>query len=435
MIRRGHILVAGYVLFLVYAYPGFMSTDSVEQLLQARRGHLNDWYPPMMSLLWQQTDRVVAGPFPMLVIQSVTFLLGVDGILRRGLPPRAAAIASVCILLFPPVSNTMAVIWKDSQMGGFLVASIACLLSPNRRWQWAGVALASLATAQRYNAPLATLPPIVLLFVVRAPWTRWRRYLAAAGVWAALTAVAFGANALATDEEMHPWHNSVAFHDIAGTILEAKMAEPQIEKALADVRLHGSHDLKKRLHQTYSTAIWWYLANGEGRVFELCETADDRAHVAAAWWHLVKLRPGAYLRHRWHVFEQLIGLGESMPVSPYWEGFTALPFQEDVLAHRASHSAVQRAWLDTTIWLSDTWLFRPHTYAILALILLPLCRRDRLAGVLLGSGLLYEAGLFIIAPSSDLRYSHWMIACVAITLPYLVWRRMRPTAPGSSPSG
>src|SRR5204863_4843679 len=120
----------GWLLFVVYSYPGYMSTDSVDQLLQARGANeIHDWYPPVMAVMWRVTDAIVAGPFPMLVIQSCAFLLGLAALLRHVLAPRRAAIVAAVVLLLPPVLTPMAVIWKDSQMAGFLVAGIACLLS------------------------------------------------------------------------------------------------------------------------------------------------------------------------------------------------------------------------------------------------------------------------------------------------------------------
>ena len=112
----------------------------------------------------------------MLVIQTVTFLLGVNGILRRTLAPLAAAITSVCVLLFFPVFAPMAVVWKDSQMAGYLLAGIACMLSPKRGWRVVGCVLLVLATAQRYNALAATLPLVLGLFEWRRGLSRWKRY-------------------------------------------------------------------------------------------------------------------------------------------------------------------------------------------------------------------------------------------------------------------
>ena len=61
----------GLLVSLSIHYPGYMSTDSVIQLLQARAGIYTDWFPPAMAVFWRLWDRVVPGPFGMLLTQSI----------------------------------------------------------------------------------------------------------------------------------------------------------------------------------------------------------------------------------------------------------------------------------------------------------------------------------------------------------------------------
>ncbi|HMG51837.1 MAG TPA: hypothetical protein VK601_00115, partial [Kofleriaceae bacterium] len=113
--RRNLILGGGWLLALAYAFPGLMSPDSAMQLVQARGGDLiGDWHPPIMAEGWRLLDRLIAGPFGMLVVQTGAFVFGLDALLRRAMRPLAAASLSVAILLLPPVLAPMAVIWKDS---------------------------------------------------------------------------------------------------------------------------------------------------------------------------------------------------------------------------------------------------------------------------------------------------------------------------------
>src|SRR5947207_14572256 len=59
--------------------------------------------------------------------------------------------------------------------------------------------------------------------------------------------------------------------------------------------------------------------------------------------------------------------------------------------------------------LTQTPLFKVSFYFWLSFALLPLCRRHRIPFVLLTSGILYELGLFLVAPAIDYRYSQWMV--------------------------
>jgi len=422
------VLWAGWLLFVIYCYPGYMSTDSVVQLLQARGAEIQDWHPPVMAILWRWLDRIVAGPFPMLIVQSSCFLLGLAALLRRVMAPRAAAIVAALVLVFPPVLTPMAVIWKDSQMAGFLLAGTALLLSERRRYQLAGCGLLFLATAQRYNAPAATLPLVVLLFVWKPELSRWRRYAAAAGVWIAITALAFGANRALTERKMYAWHGSVALLDIVGMVRYApQLPDDEVRERLAGVTIVPEDDLWRSIRKRYDPRAWFWLVNGEGHVLEAPHTEDQRAAVAAAWKNLLFAFPTSYLRHRWEVFRALVGL-DADKVSAEWDGFTENPAQEAPIGHKATHSKLQAAWLSVIPKIDDGMLFRPWVYLLLGLLLLPLCRGQRLAFALLTSGVLNELSLFVAAPSADYRYSHWMIACTTIGLVVLFATRLRELA-------
>ena len=411
---RGRILLLGWLLFVIYAFPGYMSTDSVDQLNQARNGPLHDWYPPLMAWLWRWLDSIIAGPFLMLVLQSVTFLLGADGILRRAFAPRAAAVAACGVLLFPPVMSQMAVIWKDSQMAGFLLAGMAGLLSEDRRWRIAGCGWLFLATAQRYNAPAATLPLVLGLFVWRPELPRLRRYAIALAVWIAITGLAFGVNRALTETNRYAWHGSIALLDICGTIRwSGKLTDAELRERLAGVPGVPSEDMWRKFRKKYGNA-WFWMQYGDDRVFDSPTTEDERDAVARAWRNLVIAHPFAYLKHRWVIFRDVIGLPPADPQGAVWDGFVEAPEQMAFIKHQASHSSIQGAWVKLLYKFNTALWVRPWAYMLIALALLPLARRNRPALVLLLSGLFNELSLYIVAPSIDYRYSHWMITATVL---------------------
>lgn len=422
LMTRRVVLGIGWLAFCVYAYPGYLSTDSVDQLVQARGAPLHDWYPPVMAILWRATDHVIAGPFPMLVIQSVAFLLGLDAILRRILAPRTAAILASAILLFPAVITQMAVIWKDSQMAGFLLAGAACLLSARRRWQLAGCGLLVLATAQRYNAPAATLPLVVGLLAWRSEPPRWRHHARALSVWIAITVLAFAANRALTERETHPWHGSLALLDIAGMVAHAPsvVSDAELRELLAGVPGMPTESIRQRVRNSYRPVAWWPLANGDGRVIAAPSTEAERDAVARAWRRLLLAYPGAYLGHRWSVWKGVLGARGGRPAGAVWGGFTENDSQIAMIGHQATHAPLQAGWLAALHRIEDSLVFRAWAYLLIALALLPLCRGNRIAFVVLASGIAYELSLLVAAPSSDYRYSHWMIVC-AITGAVLVF--------------
>src|SRR5687767_2684643 len=63
----------GLAVTVAVFYPGYMSPDSISQLMQGRRGLYSDWHPPVMAWVWGMVDRVVAGAAGMLMLHNVLF--------------------------------------------------------------------------------------------------------------------------------------------------------------------------------------------------------------------------------------------------------------------------------------------------------------------------------------------------------------------------
>lgn len=429
-VARWLILGAGWGLALLYAYPGLLSPDSFAQLIQARGGdRIGDWHPPVMAVMWRYLDRVVAGPLGMLLVQTGTFLFGLDALLRRALRPATAAAIAAAILLWPPVLATMAMIWKDSQMAGFLLAGTALIVSPRRGHRIAGLGLLGVATAMRYNAAAATLPLIALLLDEHP--RRWARYAIAAAAWLAITAAALGLNAALTERHEHAWHGSLALYDIAGAIRFADAgSDADLERDLAGTPLAVHDAIAAHVRAAYTTSGHHALTHGPERIFDL-PSDDQMPAIAAAWRAVVTRHPLAYAEHRLAVFGHLIGLTGPLD-TPLWRW----PPAKDIAAAlhiRAEHTVVQRRVMPVFQRLVGTWVFFPHTYLVLALALLPLCR-SRLAAALLLSGLGYELGLLIAAPSPDCRYSHWLlVTTLAGAVVIFQARRSRPSGDRAPP--
>jgi len=323
-LQTAGLLAIGFVGLLVYAFPGYMSSDSVAQLVDARSHQYSDWHPPAMAAVWTVVEIFVKGPAGMLVLQGTLFLLGAFGILRSALPLRAAAIAASAILLFPPVFTPMAVIWKDSQMAGFLLAGTALLLDPRRSRQCAGLVLLAIATALRDNAAAATLPLIAILFRWRPDQRRLARLALALGVWIVTVAAARGADHLLTKVEQHAWYVSLGPADIIGTLKQSRpYSDAELIKRFDGTPLVKRDNIQPHARFHYNPDGWWWYMAGPDRIFDWPVNADQRAAIARAWWQLVRDNPGAYLLHRLRVFRGVLAI--KRPVfDPVWHTHVAL---------------------------------------------------------------------------------------------------------------
>lgn len=419
------ILIVGWLLFVVYAYPGYLSPDPVLQISQARSGSVGDWHPPVMGILWNHLETFIPGTFGMLVLQSTSLLVGLHVLLCRLLSPRKAAITSVAILLFPPVMTTMAVIWKDSQMAGYMMLGIAFLFADKLRWRLVGCGLLCLATMMRYNALAATLPIFVFLFQWREGMAWWRRYSIAVGMWLVVTFAAGQVNNALADHHDHPWYLG-AYHDIAGVLhYTSPRSDTSLERLLPGV-LHVHSDIGHEIDRRYLAWSCYYLVFTDDRVFEFPDTDAQRATVRKAWFQLIKNNPAAYLKHRYEAALEILEMTKNPVIAPVWDGFP--PDQDtwrfDSIQLAMHHGAWQSWWVRSLQKLGQSLLFRAYLYFFVALALLWPCRRSPLDLALLLSGLCYEGTLFIAAVA-DSRYSHWMVTCTVLAFVRTVISRAR----------
>jgi hypothetical protein len=70
------ICLAGFALSVTINHPGFMSYDSVQQLLEARAGVYSDVHPRLIALMWHFTDKIIPGPFGMLLLETALIWCG-----------------------------------------------------------------------------------------------------------------------------------------------------------------------------------------------------------------------------------------------------------------------------------------------------------------------------------------------------------------------
>jgi hypothetical protein len=445
--RPRMILVVGWLAFMTYAYPGYMSYDSVYQLLEARSGELGTAHPPMMGWLWMLVDSVIAGPFGMLLIQSVCFLAGGYLLLVRYMTPRAAAVCACVLLLLPPVSAVMAVIWKDSQMAAFLLLGTALLLSPRRAIRVLALVMIMIASGMRHNALSLTFAIVVLLFTW-SPSLRWyKRYPIAIAAWVLVT---FSAQQLQTvltvpskQEGASLWYG-LALLDIVGTIRHSsEMSDAELRELLAGTPLlHEDHlqeatrrryrieDIEEKTRfalgtGNYITPLWTTTYN----FFAVAENNEQVAAIRRAWKEVIVAHPLAYLEYRWHVFADRVQLhGDPIPSAAYvWFTDVIDPATSATkMGHSALPSRIQDTLRECMHWLGTTELFRPYLYLAFIMVLLPLWVRERLLLALAGSALGGEAALFVVAPTNDYRYSYWtVIAGILIVMITIAKRAQR----------
>ncbi len=112
------VTAIGLLLSGLAFYPGYMSSDSIDQYTQSLTGHFSDWHPPAMAFLWSAFDKVWAGPQLMLFAQLILFWMGAYLWFRANVQQFGIlALLPSCVLLFLPTTlNFLGVIWTDVQL-------------------------------------------------------------------------------------------------------------------------------------------------------------------------------------------------------------------------------------------------------------------------------------------------------------------------------
>jgi hypothetical protein len=292
----------------------------------------------------------------------------------------------------------------------------------------------------RHNALFAVMP-LVGLGVVRGLGTdRSTRRLVAGGVIGGLVfgGLLLGAmlvnNAL-TSYRVATLHVAALF-DIAGVIHGLSDADEQ--KAIYDrvpPQARGSGSLENLIH-TYSPDNASTLFQLEDPAFrpepftqnkivneESDLSAQDQRALVNLWLETVFNHPLVWLRHRISVFETVTGFRYE-PVSPVFMKPNGYP--DWVARIYGHHSPDLNLFQKGVNWLlvhlsEQTFFWRPWCYLVLTVLLigasLAFHTPERIEIALIAaSGLAHEGGLFLVAPSSDFRYSHYMIYTSGLAL-------------------
>jgi hypothetical protein len=321
-------------------------------------------------------------------------------------------------------------------MAGFLVCAIALMVDPQPKRRLAALVPIVAATAMRWNAMVATLPLVLLLFHVGTV-RGVRRYAIALAAWLGTIAIAFALNALLTTRHVHYWYRTQAYQDIAATIEQADLDDTTIARVLDGVPLLAHDNLHERFHAAYDPSDYRQLVPIENPrddamhvdpILIAPRDASEREAIAHAWRELVFGHPAAYLRYRWANFRELLRI-DRRPLFAHvyvWFAVVAAPWTVDEMDHDAAPSRVQDAMREGSIRLSRTPLYWPWLYLVASGVLIIAWRRHRLEAALLASGVLYELAWFFLNPTGDFRYSQWLVTCVALACATRIAARVAP---------
>jgi len=367
-----------------------------------------------MARLWAVLHPLGPGTTPMFALQVVLYWLGLGLIaaaLARG-GARRAAFAVLAIGAFPVLAGWQAVVLKDTQMLGALLAALGLIAwwrMDGRRLPLAAivpiVVLLGYAMLVRANAVFAILPLAVMLWPAPArPWLRIGAF--AIGTVASLVVMPVINHRLLGASETTLTRTMPIF-DLAGIahFSGADDALPPGDRALIAAR------------HCYQPFFWDPLGD-DAHCGAVSARLDElpRAELNRLWLVAVAHHPLAYAEHRL----SHLNATDRLVVPLGWE--SAIPLSQSEpndLGIGSPGAAARRASLAAG-WLVETPLAWPILWIVVAMggLLIAVMRppgplRD-LALALAVSALSLEASFAVVSIASDLRYHLWPMLATAL---------------------
>lgn len=368
--------------------PGLLNADSIDMLDQSMKGRYHDWHSPLMAAIWSITNKLKPGPAVMLLLQLVTFFIGMYFILGRLFATRLATMgAAMLIIVLPPVFATLGYVNKDS----FALATFAVMIGlfvadvchGNSRLLLGWVAAGALTCAIRLDyLPFVSSFCGVRLWVslLRPRWTSSAGWNVLTFI-GAVTASLFGALAAALgvalainflnygvlkSERRHSLQATL-LHDIAG--ISAAQNENLYPRWIQD-RGVTSAVIAARYSPAGGDHLFW---GGDPKIARVPFTFDavQLRDLRVAWLHSVLSNPKAYLRHRLAVFRCMINTCSD----PYWnfqyatdpsDGYS-IDYERTGLTQPIALAEIRKSYLGNA---SRTVFSRPSAYIVVMVLCL-----------------------------------------------------------------
>ena len=473
--------------------PGFASFDTAYQWWMGRHAEFSTLWPPSYVVTFAGFD--VFSPYidapTVWFCVNLTLLSAASSVIGN-LCSRApvGAVAIFLALAMSPVSWLLVPhVWSDVALVAVLLFSVACLLAAfsrdtNKRshalLHCAALVCLFTAVGIRHNAMFAVLP-LTTLWCLIALHTFLERYarrlrisfalMGAVLVTTVFALVHFGLSRVLATERSDTWAITAIWDLQALSIATNQVLVPPVISLNTNlVDLRASYDPANAVALYFhSKASWANSTTGLSH-----QQAID---LAAAWWQAVRATPTYYFAHRARAIALMLGIDQrdaitgsliaagtrvepgqtsfrDNPTRAFWWnwgvnawrhigdyvtssrwGTPAATLLMSLLAimYHLTQRLVRRALSgsDAPMKSGDT-VGSGQTFGHISPTLLP----DTLpfAVTCLASGSLYFAGLFVAAPTADMRYAFWPVVAAILTAVFICTMRS-PSDTGNPAAG
>ena len=411
------LLAGGIVgIFWFSFYPGVLNADSYLQYSEAVTFQFDDWFPPMMSLLWAGTNKILRGAgglfgMHLLLIVLALYLLS-DAALKRG---KRFFFSPMFFMFLPFISCLVFVVITDVSLAVFLFLAFSIWYHARASGRVRTVHLILVAPlffyafSVRHNAPLAVIPIILLILL---DFTSRKKAVAFTIVIAAMFYFVNDAIVYRLLNTKRSYNfQSIMAHDLMGIYaISGRNYFPQ--QYLSAARLD---QIMPQYDDTNLDSTTW-IENSFLQTDPLIISS-----LMKAWLTAVVEQPVAYIRHRWTLFHSFLddpslALRPVSPEPPSYAISMPMPLMQETALGRIHTVFV--GWILNKM----PFVFRALSFLIASLIVLiiSLKRRIRSAFALSCSALLYGAAYFFVAPEPNYRYGYWTVVATILSVA-VIW--------------
>jgi hypothetical protein len=387
--------------FLAF-YPGFMSTDSIDQYKEALDLQFTDWHPPLMAALWSVVNTVKAGPAGMLLLQLSLYwgalYIGADTALRRGHKLWWLWLAAG---LLPCTINFAGVIWKDVGLAVSFLLAVTLLLRAHCSAQRASPVVLLLllyGVGVRWNALPAALPIVWWWAVLRFPDMGAR--IRVAFVLAILTIATLLIGQInyrvLHAQVTRPWQ-VIMLHDIVG-IGCATASPPQLPEyrnpGVGDAQLCAAYTPKSSARLLFEPSAPLHRNDAAART------------LFRQWVGAIYEEPLAWAKHRLAYFGNFLRIGQ--PDAYYYIHNIIGPNAQGIRLQPNALTMIHGSYVE---YFRQSPILKPWFWVLVSIGVIVMAARQRSvpAATVALSGLIYLAPYLLVGPEADLRYAYWTI--------------------------
>ena len=436
--------IFGFLISLVFFYPGYRSPDSEWQLCQAVGDcMLNNWHPVSMALSWKALISLTGGFVPaMLIFQLLMFWAGVLLVsfwVWRKTGKWQLAILPLLLGFLPNIFNIIGVIWKDIQMASALLLGTGIILNTHDKNKWIRIfgivttlGLLVYAVSVRSNAIAAVLPLVVLfVFCYKWPEKYYQKILIIITVCSALVLVNPLLNRL-YQPEYGPSSSTMYAYDIVNILPASRVATEAPENIRGALLAFSSCSLGNL--QRTNLAFWACIDQEEvKKVFD----EEGVFELKSYWRQTVTQYPLQYIAQKIETYAQFVFSGDGQGIwTDGGEVFSSEgSFSREQSFLSKSLRSVNYGYTIDFGYKYFPFLFKPWFW-LLAAGAIMICSRGLKRYKKWVYGLSTSAIIYILsyAPGSltpDYRYIYWSVIAVLVAgIIVLVSRNKRGTTKG-----